>query len=124
MNRQNGNLRIFDSHDKYSEQERNAVRKVLSGFSEDLTENVPRPSNAPRGEIKWISFPQQTEESSDCGPITLKAISKLANEPEKNDLGIQTNTAAIERYRLHHCYDLSRDVASSSNLEPRRLNFD
>ena len=124
MNRQSGNLRIFDSYDTYSDQERKALENVLTRFSEELSENVPRPSNAPREGIQWISFPQQTEESSDCGPITLQAISKLANAPEKNDLGIQTTTAAIDRYRLHHCYDLSRDVASSANLEPRKLDFD
>ena len=83
----------------------------------------PGPSS-PECEIKWPVFPQQQLGQPDCGPIALHTISQLAMDPEMTNMSLKTDANSIERLRLRHAYDLSRNITSSSNPLPRRLDFD
>ena len=123
MDRKSGNMKVFDSSNTYDESQLVVMKKHLKQLSHDLRIKKPGPST-PECEIEWPVFPQQQAGQPDCGPITLHAISQLAMDPEQTNLSMKTNANAIERLRLHHTYDLSRNITSSSNPTPRRLDFD
>ena len=99
------------------------VTKQLKQLSNDLRFKKPGPSS-PECEIEWPVFPQQQPGQPDCGPIALHTISQLAMDPEMTNLSLKTDANSIERLRLRHAYDLSRNITSSSNPMPRRLDFD